>query len=78
MKTLWMLLKTWDFWYLLASTLIMVSGVLLMIGGYYLDSICTFLMLIALTLTDICFDRRRISNMYESYLKRWLEKHGNW
>lgn len=43
--------------------------------GYYLDAICGFLAVIAISTISTYLDRKRINTQYGQYLKTWLEKH---
>lgn len=43
--------------------------------GYYLDAICGFLAVIAISTISTYLDRKRINTQYSEYLKTWLEKH---
>ena len=49
--------------------------ILLVILGYYLDAICGFLAIIAVSSISSYIDRKRINTQYSEYLKTWLEKH---
>ena len=48
---------------------------LLVAFGYYLDAICGFLAVIAISTISSYLDRKRINTQYSEYLKTWLEKH---
>ena len=48
---------------------------LLVAFGYYLDAICGFLAVIAISTISTYLDRKRINTQYSEYLKTWLEKH---
>ena len=50
---------------------------LLVAFGYYLDAICGFLAVIAISTISSYLDRKRINTQYSEYLKAWLEKNGN-
>lgn len=47
---------------------------LFVILGYYLDAICGFLAVIAISTISTYIDRKRINTQYSQYLKTWLEK----
>lgn len=50
-----------------------LGSILLVIQGYYLDAICGFLAIIAVSSISAYIDRKRI----HTYLKTLLEKNGN-
>lgn len=50
---------------------------LLVLLGFYLDAICGFLAVIAISTISSYLDRKRINTQYSEYLKTWLEKNGN-
>lgn len=50
---------------------------LLVAFGYYLDAICGFLAVIAISTISSYLDRKKINTLYGKYLKTWLEKNGN-
>lgn len=50
---------------------------LLVAFGYYLDAICGFLAVIAISTISSYLDRKKINTQYGKYLKTWLEKNGN-
>lgn len=52
-----------------------LGSALLVSLGYYLDAICGFLAVIAISTISTYFDRKRINTQYSEYLKTWLEKH---
>lgn len=52
-----------------------LGGSLLVAFGYYLDAICGFLAVIAISTISTYLDRKRINTQYSEYLKTWLEKH---
>lgn len=50
---------------------------LLVAFGYYLDAICGFLAVIAISTISSYLDRKKINTQYGKYLKAWLEKNDN-
>lgn len=54
---------------------ITLGSSLLVAFGYYLDAICGFLAVIAISTISSYLDRKRINTQYSEYLKTWLEKH---
>ncbi len=68
-------IKDLNFWYIVIGYSSLFVGCVLLAKGYYLDAICMFLWIIAITLLDMALDRRSINTTYEAYLKRWLEQH---
>ena len=50
-----------------------LGSILLELLGYYLDAICGFLAVIAISTISTYLDRKRI----HMHLKTWLEKNGN-
>lgn len=52
-----------------------LGSALLVSLGYYLDAICGFLAVIAISTISSYLDRKRINTQYSEYLKTWLEKH---
>ena len=50
-----------------------LGSILLELLGYYLDAICGFLAVIAISTISSYLDHKRI----HTYLKTWLEKNGN-
>ena len=52
-----------------------LGSALLVSLGYYLDAICGFLAVIAISTISTYLDRKRINTQYSEYLKTWLEKH---
>lgn len=50
------------------------SAVLVFLG-FYLDAICGFLAVIAISTISSYLDRKRVNTQYSQYLKTWLEKH---
>lgn len=61
---------------MLLFTLTFCSAVLVLLG-FYLDAICGFLAVIAISTISAYLDRKRINTQYSEYLKTWLEKNGN-
>jgi hypothetical protein len=55
---------------------LMLGSTLLVSLGYYLDAICGFLAVIAISTISSYLDRKRINTQYSKYLKTWLEKNG--